>query len=141
MPSFFYNLFFTSKIYVQVTLTFFRVVMVVVMLITMFVAYVRKDEEFGTQPAASTCSWTCVRLDNLYILLPVAAQAYIFHHSIPSIAHPIRESSRRSMPSVFLIALAISFVAYTALAVSVSLFFDSNTLTPSNLNWVDYQGN
>ena len=139
---------------VQVTLTVFRVVMVTIMMLTILVAYIHQDNEFdlpmtttttASEPSyypdgGSGCSWLCFHIDKLYILLPIAAQAYVFHHSIPGLSHMVGKEERACMSTVFAFALAVSFLAYTALAVSVSLYFDVNTLSPSNLNWVPYRG-
>ena len=55
--------------------------------------------------------------------------------------HIVGKEERASMSIVFAVALIVSFAAYTALlAVSVSLYFDVNTLSPSNLNWVTHRG-
>lgn len=132
--------------------------MVIIMMVTILVAYIHEDNEFDLpMPSTTTittssensyyrgggsgCSWLCVHIDKLYILLPIAAQAYVFHHSIPGLSHMmVAKEERACMSTVFAIALTVSFLAYTALAVSVSLYFDANTLSPSNLNWVPYRG-
>eukprot|EP01036_Dinobryon_divergens_P035718 gene35718-46340_t len=89
---------FKDQISVQVILTLFRVVMVIIMM------------------------------------------AYVFRHSIPGLSHMmVAKEEKACMSAVFAIALTVSFLAYTALAVSVSLYFDVNTLSPSNLNWVPYR--
>lgn len=130
-------------------LTLFHVVMVIIMMVTILVAYIHKDNEFDlpmtttseNSGGGSGCSWLCVHIDKLYILLPIAAQAYVFHHSIPGLSHMmVAKEEKACMSAVFAIALTVSFLAYTALAVSVSLYFDVNTLSPSNLNWVPYRG-
>ena len=133
-------------------LTLFRLVMVVVMMLTILIAYIHEDNEFDLpmnnsssansnyRSVGSDCSWSCFHIDQLYILLPIAAQAYVFHHSIPGLMHIVGKEESASMSIVFAVALIVSFAAYTALAVSVSLYFDGNTLSPSNLNWVTYRG-
>ena len=80
------------------------------------------------------------RPENLYILMPIAGYAYVFHHSIPSLAHPVPETHKSSLNMIFSTAILISFVAYVCMAVTVSSYFEEETLSPSNLNWAEYIG-
>ena len=80
------------------------------------------------------------RPENLYILMPIAGYAYVFHHSIPSLAHPVPETHKSSLNMIFSTAILISFAAYVCMAVTVSSYFKQDTLSPSNLNWAEYIG-
>ena len=80
------------------------------------------------------------RPENLYILMPIAGYAYVFHHSIPSLAHPVPEAHKSSLSMIFSTAILISFVAYVCMAMTVSSYFQADTMSPSNLNWADYVG-
>ena len=71
-------------------------------------------------------------------LLPVATYAFIFHHSVPVLAHPVAKKS--SLPSLFASAFAVCCLAYGALGLIVSLGFGDAINQQCNLNWKDYVG-
>jgi amino acid permease len=72
--------------------------------------------------------------------MPIAAYSYVFHHSIPSLAHPVPIEHKGFLGKIFSFAIVLSFVAYVLVAVVLSLYFQTNTLSPSNLNWETYLG-
>lgn len=136
----------SEQIYVQVTLTIFRGVMLVVMLLTTGLAYASHGTEFGSMSNTSGEQHTdtagsdlfAVHFDKLYLFLPIAAYAYIFHHSVPALSEPVED--KRSLSKMFTVALLIAFVGYALLGVCVSLYFGNHVLSSSNLNWRDYEG-
>jgi hypothetical protein len=71
-------------------------------------------------------------------MLPMAAYATIFHHSIPAISHPVRDKTQ--LGAIYVFALGFCFVGYCALAVTVSTYFGAHTKMSSNLNWEYYWG-
>lgn len=136
----------SEQIYVQVTLTIFRGVMLVVMLLTTGLAYTSHGHEFGDMSNtagelhedAAGSDFFAVHFDKLYLFLPIAAYAYIFHHSVPALSEPVEDKT--TLTKMFSVALIIAFVGYGVLGVCVSLYFGNNVLTSSNLNWRDYEG-
>jgi len=70
----------------------------------------------------------------------VAAYAFVFHHSLPSLAHPLGPDLTWTLSSVFSGAVGLSFLAYLLVGVAVSLSFGDHTLSPANLNWEGYKG-
>ena len=77
-------------------------------------------------------------LVNLYLLLPIAAYAYIFHHSIPSLAEPVER--KELLPVVFGTALVISAAAYILIGGTISAYLGPAIFPASNLNWEGYMG-
>ena len=71
-------------------------------------------------------------------LLPVATYAFIFHHSVPVLAHPV--AHKASLPSLFAASFAVCCLAYGALGLIVSLGFGEAINQQCNLNWKDYVG-
>ena len=136
------------QIAVQVSLTVFRIIMLVLMVATVSIAHMSGDMEFSSLTGSNNSSGdsstssaaASFHPDKLYILMPIAGYAYIFHHSIPSLAYPVPREHQKSLSSIFSAAVMISCAAYVAVGVVVSLYFQNNTLSPSNLNWEGYIG-
>ena len=129
----------SEQIGVQVTLSACRIVMLAVMVLTIVVAHVSGSEgAFGPELGESHQSAPAWQPSNIYILLPIAAYANIFHHSIPSLAHPVRNKS--SLGRVFSTALLISWAAYAGIGLVISVYFGEHTKVASNLNWRYYNG-
>jgi hypothetical protein len=132
---------FHEQIAVQVSLSVFRVVMMTVMVGSIGVAYWSGGAQFSDTPVYAVhdrSSDLVMHWDKLYLLLPIVAYAFIFHHSVPSLAHPVKD--KQSLVSIFTYALLISLAAYALVGVVVSLFFGSDLNTASNLNWETYVG-
>jgi hypothetical protein len=143
----------SEQIYIQVTLTVFRGVMLLMMLLSTGIAYMSCTDAFGdlsnmscdasraadpAEAAHGSSSLTTVHFDKLYLFLPIAAYAYIFHHSVPALSEPVED--KRSLGRLFTIALLIAFVGYALLGVCLSAYFGEDSLTSSNLDWRHYQG-
>eukprot|EP01034_Spumella_vulgaris_P023526 gene23526-29750_t len=132
---------FHEQIAVQVSLTAFRVVMMALMVGSIGVAYWAGGAQFSDTSVSvmhDTDNELSMKWDKLYLLLPIVAYAFIFHHSVPSLAHPVQD--KKSLVSIFTYALLISLAAYALVGVVVSQFFGSNLSTASNLNWETYVG-
>ena len=136
----------SEQIYVQVTLTIFRAIMLSVMIITTGAAYFRGGHDFGEESNESFdvagggngSDIYDVNFSHVYLFLPIAAYAYIFHHSVPALSDPIE--NKQSLTKMFAVALFISFAAYSVMGMVVSLYFGHYVDTSSNLNWQTYHG-
>ncbi len=136
----------SEQIYVQVALTIFRAVMLSVMIATTGAAYFRGGHDFGEESNESFevagggngADIYDVNFGHVYLFLPIAAYAYIFHHSVPALSDPIED--KESLTKMFAVALFISFVAYSVMGVVVSLYFGHYVDSSSNLNWQTYHG-
>ena len=132
----------SEQIYVQVTLAFLRVVMVLIMIVTTMAAYASRREDFGDlsnigdQPMGEHILE--FHFDKIYLLLPIAAYAYIFHHSVPALSEPITD--KKSLGKLFITAMMIAALSYSTLGLCVSLYFGQNTMSSSNLNWEAFIG-
>ena len=142
-----------EQVFVQVTLSLCRVAMLAVMISTIIAAPIQQglktlpgggdaSQIFGPfTPAPSTHTATlleAVHLNKVYLMLPMAAYATIFHHSIPAISHPVKD--KKQLGRIYITALGFCFVGYTLLAITVSSYFGENTKISSNLNWEYYWG-
>ena len=138
----------SEQVYVQVTLAVFRVVMVAVMISTTSVAYLTHTPAFGElsnmgfQDADAADGQRSELLDfnaaKLYQLLPLAAYAYIFHHSVTALSEPIAD--KRDLTKMFAISILVAFIGYTLLAIVLASYFGPNVMSSSNLNWIYYVG-
>lgn len=72
----------------------------------------------------------------LYVFLPIACYAFIYHHSIAGLSHPVRDKTL--LGSIFLTTFLICAVAYGAIAVLVASYFGPDMAQSSNLEWQDY---
>jgi len=140
----------SEQVYVQVALAVFRVVMVVVMISTTSVAYLTNTPAFGElsnmgygdsnyhQGDGQRSELVDFNTSKLYLLLPLAAYAYIFHHSVTALSEPIAD--KRNLTKMFAISLFVAFIGYTLLALVLASYFGSHVLSSSNLNWIYYVG-
>lgn len=77
-------------------------------------------------------------MNKLYLLLPIAAYANIFHHSIPSLSHPVAE--KQTLYSIFGTTVTITLFSYCAVGGVLAWYFGSSIMVSSNLNWQSYVG-
>jgi amino acid permease len=132
---------FSEQIVVQVTLSIMRIVMVLTMVITVSIALNRKDTEFSNIHQTNldrSSKLIDIKFDNLYLLLPLAIYGNVFHHSIPSLAEPIRNPY--SLNNMFLVTILICLLSYCLIGTIVSIYFGNYSLVSSNLNWEHYIG-
>lgn len=127
----------SEQISLQVALTVFRIVMLVLMIGSVAVAYFSHTPEFG-EISHDYSDRPTSHPEKLYILLPIATYAFSFHHSTPSLAHPVQDKSCLVM--MFFYALLFCFIAYTAIGTVVSLYFGDKMVTSSNLSWEHFEG-
>lgn len=71
-------------------------------------------------------------------LLPLAAFANIFQHSIPALSHPVQDKTQLSR--IFLGAIFFCFIAYSSIGSFLAYFFGSKITSASNLAWVSFVG-
>ena len=132
----------SEQIVVQVILSFCRIMMLLLMVVTILNAYVCSDVNsfngFDHKSMMEEEDVYSVNVHKLYILLPIAAFANIFHHSIPGLSEPVLD--KKALSKAFCLALLISCVGYAAIGVVISTYFGSYTMVASNLNWSEYIG-
>lgn len=94
--------------------------MMLVMLLTTSIAYFTQTPAFGeyshhiNDNSSEDIKYLfAIHFDKLHLLLPLAAYAYIFHHSVTALAEPVAD--KLNLTKMFTTALLISFVAYTLL--------------------------
>ena len=142
----------SEQIYVQVTLSICRVLMLVLMVGTITHAIWLQNEDIKngrgniSQPFGPLTRVTTdysirddpLNMNKLYLLLPMAAYATIFHHSIPSISQPVKD--KMQLGRIFTTTLVLCFVAYITMAIVIANYFGNETLISSNLDWEFYWG-
>ena len=128
-----------EQVVVQVALSICRVLMLICMIGTVIAASCQNANAFSNISSSDAGVIEMTYSSNpkkLYILLPIAAYANIFHHSIPSLSQPVKEKSQLS--AIFAAASLVCLVGYAAVGISVSMYFGSETLKNSNINWTKY---
>jgi hypothetical protein len=133
---------FSEQVYLQVSLAIFRVVMVLVMILSIVLAYNSNENQFqlapGYQEDHDISVFFHYDLSKIYLLTPIAAYAFIFHHSVPALAEPIADKT--TLNHLFKTALIVSMIFYIALGVIISAYFGHETEQSSNLMWKNYIG-
>ena len=128
-----------EQILIQVVLSLGRVLMVILMVSSIVISSLwGSDNDFGDEMKEGD-DIRPFNINGIHHLLPIAAFAHIFHHSIPALSDPVID--KKELAGIFTATLIFCFFAYTAIGLSVSIFFGSNTLSSSNLNWVHYGHN
>lgn len=145
----------SEQIFVQVTLSICRVLMLVLMVSTIVIAVLQQEADIANghgnsgQPfgpfsrvvsnqSSDNHFSASVNLKKLYLLLPMAAYATIFHHSIPSISQPVKNKAK--LGQIFTVTLLLCFMAYSIMSLVISAYFGDFTLISTNLNWEFYWG-
>lgn len=72
----------------------------------------------------------------LHVFLPIACYAFIYHHSIAGLSHPVRD--KKLLGSIFLTTFLICAGAYGTIAVLLANYFGPHMAQSSNLEWQDY---
>ena len=105
----------SEQVFVQVALSICRVMMLLVMIVTIVLAPIQQQytttvlggdttQIFGPltpplkplSPQPSVATWSSLEsfhLNKIYLMLPMAGFAFIFHHSIPAISHPVKNKN------------------------------------------------
>lgn len=129
----------SEQVCVQVSLSVCRIVMLGAMIVTVWCADSYDVDAFGSAGAGTkSLNLPLWNPSKLYILLPIAAYANIFHHSIPALSQPVRNKS--ALARVFTASLLVSFSAYAALGIVLSTYFGEKTEVSSNQQWRSYVG-
>ena len=153
----------TEQIYVQVSLSVCRIIMIVLMVYTIIDSEINNTNTFSnfdynhssssisSTTASSSCSGSnssnsnsssssnWFRVSKLHVMLPIAAFANIFHHAIPGLAQPITDKTK--VKKVFHITLVVCYISYTFIGCVISRYFGRYTCASANLNWKNYIGN
>lgn len=127
----------SEQVIVQVALTVFRVVMLVIMLYTVISAFVSGEPEFGSFSHQYSKS-PSERFNKIPQLVSIAAYAFLVHHSAPALSQQVKD--KRSLTTMFSIALIFCYIAYSLIGAVLSLYFGSSITASSNLCWEHYVG-
>mmetsp|Transcript_8511 Transcript_8511/g.8625 ORF Transcript_8511/g.8625 Transcript_8511/m.8625 type:complete len:482 (+) Transcript_8511:100-1545(+) len=132
-----------EQVFFQVLLAWGRVIMVILMVVTTAAAHLTglnpfdlADAPTGTDVPKSDMNHSLVNPSRLYLLIPIAFYANIFHHSIPALSEPVRDKSQ--LGAIYATTLVLCFFAYSAISILIATFFGSDTKSSSNLNWETY---
>lgn len=132
----------TEMMTMQIALAIFRFVSLGAMMITSIVAmYSYPNPDPDAHSSASVpyySSMPAFDWSNLGLIFPIAIYAQIFHHSVPGLSHPLKD--KRESPRVFAGVIATTFALYTALGVSVALYYGASIPQTCTLAWATYSG-
>ena len=78
-----------------------------------------------------------VRVAGLPEMLPTALFAFIFHHSIPTLAEPARDKDSIGQALAWTVWLIV--MAYLLISIPAVLYFGKDTLPAASLNWNTYK--
>ena len=131
----------------QCAMTLARLLVIVLMLGTLLLGE-RSDFGLSTDAdadgasdaapdAADDSAYPLVRWSGLPTMVPIGVFCQLFQIGVPSLLQPL--GPKREFASVFGVALAATFLMYTALGLAAASFFGSDVDPACNLNWQAYQ--
>ena len=121
-----------------VTLSLCRILMILLMLSTLLLSRATATQAFPEFGVISHASFFAADSSKLYILLPITAYANIFHHSLPSLSHPVDDKSK--LVTIFGATILSCLIAYSLIGSIISTYFGALVKSSSNLNWMSYNG-
>mmetsp|Transcript_7731 Transcript_7731/g.13037 ORF Transcript_7731/g.13037 Transcript_7731/m.13037 type:complete len:534 (+) Transcript_7731:30-1631(+) len=122
----------TEQVFVQMTLSLCRVLVILIMVSTSLIAYV----DHGGLPLDHAEPAPQVDLSGFALILSTCAYAFLFSQGLPVLAEPARD--KRGLGKVFQFTLLFMVVGYSTIGVSVALLFGSNIRSSCNLLWGAY---
>ena len=132
---------FREQAAVQVTMTVARIV-VLVLLVGTVVGGLGCDGTAFTEapqtPAARSKQTTLASGLGLLRLLPVCLFAFIFHHSAPGVAEPVRD--KRALPGIYSVGFVVTGTGYLILATLTAFYFGDSVKGQASLSWEGYVG-
>ena len=127
----------SEQVAAQVIFAICRVVMVVSMLGSVaYATYDSGENELQMDEDSSFDMTHLVKWSGFKIIVPIALYSNIFHHSIPALSEIVFD--KKLVGWVYMTTLAICFVAYTVIGISLSSYFGSTVSSSSNLNWSSF---
>jgi amino acid permease len=144
-----------EQIFVQVTLTVGRIVLVIVMVSTVLYCdnnsnnsfLLQKDGTMGLgahtdahDTVSSTTGGSFVDWDtsHLYIIMAISIYANNLHHSVNTLVTPLED--KRQSGLLFVASFTITTLSYIFLGVTLATYFGSYIPSSSNLTWSSYVG-
>lgn len=125
-----------EQIAVQVSLSACRLLMVLAIVGSIAYALYCGNEHFD--PTPDSADRALVKWSGLYVLLPVAAYASIFHQSIPGLSQPVAD--RSALSSIFGYVFFITSLSYCLVGNIVGYYFGDDVEVSANINWMGYHG-
>lgn len=130
----------TEQVALQVALCICRLVMIATMIVTIIVADVSHTQPFSDYSPNSVEPAPFFRADfsKIYLLLPIAAYANIFHHSIPVLSQPVE--NKKKLAHIFGYTILLCLIAYSTIGSVISIYFGNTIKSSSNLMWISFNG-
>ena len=125
-----------DQLWIQMAFLALRLVMVLVMVVTVGVAYRSPASHFAADETVSNVPFFDV--SNLYIMMQVGIFSTAYQFSVPVMSEI--SNDRRKMSPIFLSACLWIFGTTTAMSMVLAHFFGDSLETSSNLNWKGYHG-
>lgn len=133
----------TEQINFQLLLTFARMIMIILMLISIiiFPNYFNINKDNITYPYNNNNVYS--NINALSIMLPLSTYANVFHPSIPNMAVPLikyydNQINTNKLWGIFSIGIFICFTVYFILGIVLTNVFNEHILPSSHLHWIDF---
>jgi hypothetical protein len=129
-----------EQVILQVTMFGARILVTLLLTGTVLAGYSCSDVTFAILPpnTHTPADTPLAAPSGLAALIPVCIYAFIFHHSVPILAQPVK--NKRTLRSMFATAFGITGAAYVSIGFLVALYFGSTIDSQANLNWQTYVG-
>ncbi|KAA0166218.1 hypothetical protein FNF27_05495 [Cafeteria roenbergensis] len=132
---------FREQAAVQVTMTAARIVVLFLLVGTALGALGCDGVAFTeapTDPEERTAETKLASGLGFLRLLPVCLFAFIFHHSAPGVAEPVRDKA--ALPGVFSTGFVVTGLGYLVLATTTAYYFAGSVKQQASLSWEGYVG-
>jgi len=127
-----------DQLWIQMIFLSARLFMVLMMIVTVSIAWVSDQPHFGQQIGALADEVPLGDWSNLIQVIMTSIFATAYQFSVPIMSGESRCKS--SLQKVFGLASAFSLLSNLLLALLLAFFFGSSQFESSNLNWLDYHG-
>lgn len=118
----------------QIIYSYCRALSIILMITTALYPLLFPDETAEYHPSINDIP--AVKWSGLQIILPIGLYAYIFQHSIPSLAEPCPD--KKQLPKIYIATLFLVSVAMVLFSVIVSFRYGNSVQSSANLNWANY---
>jgi hypothetical protein len=126
-----------DQLWLQMTFMAARFLMVLLMFLSVAIAYFADEPHFGSQ-VGPVDDVPLAEMSNILQVTMTCIFATAFQFSVPSMASVCH--SKTVLSQVFGVATTLNYITNILLAVLLALFFGQGQPGSSNLNWVDYHG-
>jgi amino acid permease len=131
----------TEQRFVQITLTLFRGLTFVLILVSSAFAIFTDSQDVGSGASPGgvyIAEQVWVDWSGFGAIFTTAVFSLLFQHSVPGLMHPLQGQNKKKGKSVFNYAIISCLVLYSSIGVLCNLYFGDSVKSSVNLNWKSF---